>query len=115
MAEVVGPVTWGEREVRGVVEALNKILVESLNSDGLKKSISGLKAGEDYVIYLGTRSHGETALRYKIHGTSASITRLTAGTRYYFEVALVAGGQTSNRSAEVSTVGLKAKIQRRPS
>ena len=64
----------------------------------------GLKAGEDYVIYLGTRSHGETALRYKIHGTSASITRLTAGTRYYFEVALVAGGQTSNRSAEVSTV-----------
>jgi hypothetical protein len=47
MAEVVRPVTWGEREVRGVVEALNKILVESLNSDGLKKSISGLKADED--------------------------------------------------------------------
>jgi hypothetical protein len=47
MAEVVRPVTWGEKEVRAVVEALNKILVESLNSEGLKKSIVSLKTGED--------------------------------------------------------------------
>ena len=64
----------------------------------------GLKAGEDYTIYVGTRSGHETVLSQKVHGTGASITRLTNGTRYYFEVALVAGGQTSTRSAEASAV-----------
>lgn len=47
ITEVVRPVTWGEKEVRGVVEALNKIVVESLNIDGLKKGITAVKAGED--------------------------------------------------------------------
>ena len=47
MAEVVRPVVWADKEVRGVVEALNKILVESLNSEGLKKSIAALKPNEE--------------------------------------------------------------------
>jgi hypothetical protein len=64
----------------------------------------GLAPGEDYTVYVGTRSGSETALSRRVHGTSASITRLTNGTRYYFEVALVAGGQTSKRSAEASAV-----------
>src|SRR5439155_382352 len=47
MNEVVRPVAWGEKEVRGVVEALNKILVESLNADGLRKSILALRSEAD--------------------------------------------------------------------
>lgn len=43
MAEVIRPVTWSEKEVRGVVEALNKVIVESLNNDGLRKCITSLE------------------------------------------------------------------------
>jgi hypothetical protein len=46
MAEVVRPVAWGEKEVRGVIEALNKVLVESLNADGLRQGILTLKPDE---------------------------------------------------------------------
>lgn len=42
MADVIRPVTWAEKEVRGVVEALNKVIVESLNNDGLRKCITSL-------------------------------------------------------------------------
>lgn len=42
MAEVIRPVTWSDKEVRGVVEALNKVIVESLNNEGLRKCITAL-------------------------------------------------------------------------
>lgn len=47
MAEVVRPVTWGEKEVRGVIEALNKVLIESLNTAGLRTGIQVFNAHED--------------------------------------------------------------------
>jgi hypothetical protein len=43
MAEVIRPVTWSVKEVRGVVEALNKVIVESLNNGGLRECITTLE------------------------------------------------------------------------
>jgi hypothetical protein len=70
----------------------------------------GLKAGDGYLIYIGTRSGHEGAkpsVPYLIeNATSYTIAPLKDGTRYYFQVALLtgAGNQVSPRSAEVSAV-----------
>jgi hypothetical protein len=69
----------------------------------------GLKAGEGYLIYLGTSPGGEGAkpsVPNLIESTTSyAIAPLTDGTRYYFQVALLDGSnQVSARSAEVSAV-----------
>lgn len=43
MAEIVRPIAWSEKEVRGVVEALNKVVVESLNNADLRAGITTLE------------------------------------------------------------------------
>ena len=69
----------------------------------------GLKAGDGYLIYIGTGSGHEGAkpsVPYLIENvTSYTIAPLKDGTRYYFEVALLdADNRISARSAEVSAV-----------
>src|SRR5262249_8320277 len=64
----------------------------------------GLKAGDGYVIYIGTSSGHEGAkpsVPYLIqNATSYRIARLKGGTRYYFQVALVdRNNRVSARSA----------------
>jgi hypothetical protein len=68
----------------------------------------GLKAGQGYLIYMGT-SPGQEGARPSVphlieSATSYTIAPLTDGTRYYFQVALLDGTQVSARSAEVSAV-----------
>jgi hypothetical protein len=67
----------------------------------------GLKAGEGYLIYIGTSSGHEgakPAIPYLIQGaTSYTVAPLKHGTRYYFQVALLdRNNRVSARSAEVS-------------
>jgi fibronectin type III domain protein len=69
----------------------------------------GLKAGEGYLIYIGTSPGHEGAkpsIPYLIQGaTSYRIAPLKDGTRYYFQVALLdRNNRVSARSAEVSAV-----------
>jgi hypothetical protein len=69
----------------------------------------GLKDGDGYLIYLGTRSGHEGAkpsVPYLIQGaTSYKVAPLKDGTRYYFQVALLSpDNRVSARSAEVSAV-----------
>jgi hypothetical protein len=69
----------------------------------------GLKAGEGYLIYIGTSSGHEGAkpsIPHLIEGaTSYRIAPLKHGTRYYFQVALLyRDNRVSARSAEVSAV-----------
>ena len=69
----------------------------------------GLRAGDGYLIYMGTSSGHEgskPSVPYLIQSvTSYTIAPLKDGTRYYFQVALLdAGNQVSARSAEVSAV-----------
>jgi titin len=68
----------------------------------------GLKDGDGYLIYIGTRSGHEGAkpsVPYLIHVTSYTIAPLKDGTRYYFQVALLAAdNRVSARSAEVLAV-----------
>jgi len=69
----------------------------------------GLKAGEGYLIYIGTRSGHEgtkPSVPYLIENvTSYTVAPLKDGTRYYFQVALLAAdNRVSARSAEVSAV-----------
>ena len=69
----------------------------------------GLKAGDGYLIYIGTGSGHEGAkpsVPYLIENvTSYTIAPLKDGTRYYFQVALLdADNRISTRSAEVSAV-----------
>jgi Fibronectin type III domain len=69
----------------------------------------GLKNGDGYLIYMGTRSGHEGAKPSVPHliefVTSYTIAPLKDGTRYYFQVALLDGNnRVSARSAEVSTV-----------
>jgi hypothetical protein len=69
----------------------------------------GLKAGEGYLIYIGTSSGHEGAkpsVPYLIqNATSYRIAPLKDGTRYYFQVALLTrDDRMSARSAEVSAV-----------
>ena len=69
----------------------------------------GLKAGEGYLIYIGTSSGHEGAkpsVPYLIqNATSYTIAPLKDSTRYYFQVALLDGNnRVSARSAEVSAV-----------
>jgi hypothetical protein len=69
----------------------------------------GLKAGDGYLIYIGTSSGHEGAkpsVPYLIENvTSYTIAPLKDGTRYYFQVALLAAdNHVSARSAEVSAV-----------
>jgi Fibronectin type III domain len=78
----------------------------------------GLKAGDGYLIYIGTSSGHEGAkpsVPYLIQFvTSYTIAPLKDGARYYFQVALLAGNQVSARSAEVSAVpgaGVNATAQ----
>jgi Fibronectin type III domain len=81
----------------------------------------GLKAGDGYLIYMGTSSGHEGAkpsVPYLIENvTSYTIAPLKDGTRYYFQVALLAANnQVSARSAEVSAVpGVAASSAARPS
>jgi hypothetical protein len=81
----------------------------------------GLKAGDGYLIYIGTSSGHEGAkpsVPYLIENvTSYTIAPLTDGTRYYFQVALLApDNQVSARSAEVSAVpGVAASSAAGPS
>jgi titin len=69
----------------------------------------GLKAGEGYLIYIGTSSGHEGAkpsVPYLIqNATSYRIAPLKDGTRYYFQVALLDGNnRVSARAGEVSAV-----------
>jgi hypothetical protein len=69
----------------------------------------GLKAGDGYLIYIGTSSGHEGAkpsVPYLIqYVTSYTVAPLKDGTRYYFQVALLAAdNRVSARSAEVSAV-----------
>ena len=68
----------------------------------------GLKAGDGYLIYIGTSSGHEGAkpsVPYLIEFvTSYTIAPLKDGTRYYFQVALLSGNRVGARSAEVSAV-----------
>jgi hypothetical protein len=69
----------------------------------------GLKAGDGYLIYIGTSSGHEGAkpsVPYLIqNATSYTIAPLKDGTRYYFQVALLdRNNRVSARSAEVSAV-----------
>jgi titin len=69
----------------------------------------GLKAGEGYLIYIGTSSGHEGAkpsVPYLIQGaTSYRIAPLKDGTRYYFQVALLDRDiRVSARSAEASAI-----------
>jgi hypothetical protein len=69
----------------------------------------GLKDGDGYLIYMGTRSGHEGAKPSVPHliqfVTSYTVASLKDGTRYYFQVALLDGNnRVSARSAEVSTV-----------
>jgi fibronectin type III domain protein len=69
----------------------------------------GLKAGEGYLIYIGTSSGHEGAkpsVPYLIqNATSYTIAPLKHGTRYYFQVALLTrDNRVSARSAEASAI-----------
>jgi Fibronectin type III domain len=69
----------------------------------------GLKDGDGYLIYIGTRSGHEGAkpsIPHLIESvTSYTVAPLKDGTRYYFQVALLnADNRVSARSAEVSAV-----------